>query len=1086
MLRIDGAEAKKVRIGVEFNSPPLSYTNADRTPAGFSAELLPAIQREAGIEFEIVVNSWGFLTAEFQAGRLDALANVTITEERRATMEFSLSHAALHAVTYTRPQATPLRRTAQFRNLKMATLAGTISHAHAVRQRGWGAAVVEFSSWHRMLEAVQKKECDFALVTRALKFEQPDELGLHREFVEDIVHPFHIAVHRGDSILLEQINVALVALQRDGTLNALYEKWISPIEPQPINLRDLRPYIAPLALVGVALAAFLIWQQRINRRLNVQARALRESEDRYRTLVEWSPEPLAIHRGGRVLYVNPAAITLFGAASARDLVGRPTADLIHPDGRAEVLARLAEVARSGQPAPLEQQRFLRLDGTAVELEVQSLCFDYEGAPAVYSSARDITERKRAEIAFRQQADNYRALVDHLPAGIVVHAPDTSIVLSNPMSEHLLGLTKDQMLGKVAIDPVWTFINEDGSEVPLADYPVNRVLDSGQPLKELVFGVRRPDQPDPTWLLCSAYLGLNEHGLTGQVVVTFTDLTERKRAEQRLRLGDQVLRSISQGVVVAKPDGTVVAANAAFTTITGYSEAEILGRDSRLLHGPDTDSASITGIDRARETNTPFAGEILSYRKDGTPFWNEITLSPARDTQGRLTHFIWVIRDITDRLRIEREKTEIEHQLRQSQKLEAIGQLSGGVAHDFNNLLTAILGNASLLQDEAQTPRERQDLLDQIVLAANRAASLTHQLLLFSRREELVHQDVDLNLVLSELMKMLRRILGENIELVLACADEPQFIRADPGMMSQIVVNLSVNARDAMPRGGKLTIRTATVRFSAPAGSTDWTGPERRQVERRQGAGRRQSDPKEFPVNPPPADKKRSGVFTCLTVIDEGVGMTPEVMEHIFEPFFTTKEVGRGTGLGLATVYGIVQQHEGWIEVESQPDAGATFRIYLPRLPEPARPLTPPEPSPSVLLAPGAGELILVVEDEAAVSALLAMVLERAGYQVLCCESGSAALAVWPDCKSRVKLLITDLVMPGGVSGVELARRLRAEAPALRVIAMSGYSATLTHDRADLGPDAVFVPKPFEIHRILELVREQLQLGRGSGAPFAPR
>jgi PAS domain S-box-containing protein len=1083
-LRIDGAEARKVRIGVESNSPPLSFIDANRAPAGFSAELLPAVAQEAGIEFEIVINSWAFLTAEFQAGRLDALANVAFSEERRATMDFSLSHSALHGVTYTHPQAPPLRHTAQFRNLKMATLSGTISHAQAVRQRGWGAQIIEFASWQRMLEAVQKGECDFALVTRALKFEQPDELGLHREFVEDIVHPFHIAVHRGDSRLLEQINAALVALQRNGRLNALYEKWIEPIEPHRVQLRDLMPYVTPLALVGVALAAFLVWQQRINRRLNVQSAALRESEIRYRTLVEWSPEPLAIHREGRVLYVNPAAVTLFGADSARDLIGRPAADRIHPDCRTAVVARFEAVARSGQPAPLARQKFLRLDGTTIELEVQSLCFDYEGAPAVYSSARDITERQRAELAFRQQADNYRALVDHLQAGIVVHAPDTSIELSNPMAEQLLGLTKDQMQGKVALDPVWSFINEDGSAVPLADYPVNRVLASGQPLKDLVIGVRRPDLPDSTWLLCSAYPGLNEQGLTGQVVVTFIDLTARKRAEERLRLGDQVLRSISQGVIVARPDGTVVATNAAVSAITGYAEAEILGRNSRFLDGPATDAATIARIDRAQAAHTELSGEMLGYRKDGSTFWNEFTLSPARDQQGRLTHFIWVIRDISDRLRIEREKAEIESQLRQSQKLEAIGQLSGGVAHDFNNLLTAILGNASLLQDEAQSPAERRELLEQINLAATRAASLTHQLLLFSRREELVHQDLDLNLVLGELMKMLRRILGENIDLALDCAAEPQFIRADPGMMSQIVLNLAVNARDAMPRGGKLIIRTATLRFDAPAGpdaNPVWTGPERRKNP--------DARPREFPAfgaATVTANRKRPGTFTCLTVIDEGVGMTPAIMEHIFEPFFTTKEVGRGTGLGLATVYGIVQQHEGWIEVESQPGGGSTFRVYLPRLPAALPPTAPVAAPAAEPLSTGSGELILVVEDESAVGALLTMVLERAGYEVRCCESGAVALTVWPECKSRVRLLVTDLVMPGGVSGVELARRLRAERPDLRVIAMSGYSATLTHDRADLGPATAFIPKPFEINRILDLVHEQLTLARGSGAPFATR
>ena len=1067
---LDATEPRKVRIGLEHNSPPLSFVTAGGTPAGFSAELLPAVGREAGLVFEPVVNSWSFLLAEFQAGRLDALASVVATAERRATMEFSIAHSSLHAVAYTRPQSAPIRHTGQFKGLKMATLNGTISHAHAVQHGYWGAIPIQFESWRDLLLAVKSGDCDFALNTRRLQFEQPDELGLARGFVDDIVHPFHIAVHRGDARLLEAINAGLAAVQHNGTADGLYAKWIGPVEPHPIRFRDLRPYLGVIAAAGVLLAAFVIWQQRIRRRLNAQATALRESEQRYRTLVEWSPEPLAIHRAGVVLYVNPAAVSLFGATSADTLVGRPALDLVHPESRAAAAERLATVSESGHAAPLTQHRFLRHDGTALAVEVQSLTFNYDGQPAIYTSIRDITERKRAELALRQQADNYRALIDHLQAGIVVHAADTSIVMSNPMAVRLLGLSEDQMRGKTAIDPVWSFINEDESVVPLSAYPVNCVIASGEPLTNRVIGVRRPDRPDPVWLLVSAYPDRNEHGLTGQVVVTFIDLTARKLAEERLRLGDHVLRSISQGVFVARPGGTIIATNAAFTAITGYSEADMHGQTISRLQGPETDGATAARLEQAMANATEFSGELLSYRQDGTQFWNELTLAPAHDAQGRLTHCIGVIRDHTARRRIEREKNEVEHQLRQSQKLEAIGQLSGGVAHDFNNLLTAILGNTALLMDDAQAHPGRQDLLEQVSLAANRAASLTRQLLLFSRQEELVRQELDLNQAIGELVKMLRRILGETIELQLACAPAPQLVNADPGMVSQIILNLAVNARDAMPQGGKLSISTTAIRFDGI--QPVWTGVERRLAERRPGPGRRQTDLKQTPDALAKA-KHRSGLFTCLSVVDQGTGMTPEVMEHIFEPFFTTKEVGRGTGLGLATVYGIVQEHDGWIEVESHPGVGTTFRIYLPRVS--ANALPPPAPAQPIptAQAAGGGELVLVVEDEPAVSTLLQMVLERAGYEVRAFVSGAEALAAWPECQAQSRLLITDLVMPGGVSGVDLVRRARADRPDLRVIAMGGYSATLLNDRNDLGPDVAFIAKPFEIGHVLATVRAQI-------------
>ncbi|MBI3886714.1 MAG: MASE1 domain-containing protein [Opitutae bacterium] len=423
------------------------------------------------------------------------------------------------------------------------------------------------------------------------------------------------------------------------------------------------------------------------------------------------------------------------------------------------------------------------------------------------------------------------------------------------------------------------------------------------------------------------------------------------------------------------------------------------------------------------------------------------LQPANPGHPPVMHGL--IHDITARKLLE-------EQLRQSQKLDSIGQLAGGIAHDFNNLLTAILGNTSLLRAGGATPAEQAASLEQIALAGNRAAELTRQLLLFSRQQAPDKHVLDLNDTVTQMAKILGRILGEQVRLQLQCAPQPQPVLADSGMLGQILLNLAVNARDAMPGGGRLTLRTGHVADTdGPRPSFD---PPALALHRRVGLAR---------VAEPGF---RPGEYTCLSVSDEGCGMTPEVLARIFEPFFTTKDVGGGTGLGLATVYGIAQQHQGWIEVDSQPGRGSTFRLFLPRPLAPIQAAPVPSTPPS---AAGQRETILLVEDEATVRSLLQTVLTRAGYRVIDSPSGAAALLLWPAHRAEIRLLLTDIVMPDGVSGTDLAQRLLAEQPALKVILMSGYHPGSDRQLAALGPDVEFIAKPFPPDAILQLVQKQL-------------
>ena len=531
-----------------------------------------------------------------------------------------------------------------------------------------------------------------------------------------------------------------------------------------------------------------------------------------------------------------------------------------------------------------------------------------------------------------------------------------------------------------------------------------------------------------------------------------------------------------GYCTVSHEGLILQANLTAAKLLGKARGELVKQPlAQFISSEDQASYHLL---RAQLAALPTAGsgqsaetqscELRMTRSDQTQLWVHLAAIAAQDADGTPVIRL-VLGDVSERKRAEQEKAAVEAQLRQSQKLDAIGQLAGGIAHDFNNLITAILGNADMLQEYRHFSAQQQEMLQQISQAGNRASALTRQLLLFSRRGEPVRHDLDLNQVVAEMLKMLRRILGENINLQLNFAPKPQYVHADSSMLDQVLLNLAVNARDAMPEGGKLSIGTESVTFKADhatASLTEWHG-----TKQRQGYARRLSN---LPVSDPalPSESRaRPGDFTCLTVVDEGMGMAPELMAHIFEPFFTTKQAGRGTGLGLATVYGIVQQHLGWIEVESRPGTGTTFRVYLPRVTSvlgAANPIVVAQPD----LA-GRGELLMIVEDETSVRTILRILLERAGYRVLECASGAAALVLWAKHRADIKLLVTDMVMPGAFGGVQLAQKLLKERPDLKVIITSGYSSTLSKDRNKFDVEIAFIPKPFEQKNVLSVVRAQL-------------
>jgi two-component system, cell cycle sensor histidine kinase and response regulator CckA len=513
-----------------------------------------------------------------------------------------------------------------------------------------------------------------------------------------------------------------------------------------------------------------------------------------------------------------------------------------------------------------------------------------------------------------------------------------------------------------------------------------------------------------------------------------ELLESQVIDEAHQLQGKAFDAFLQGVTITdpnRPGNPIVYANEGFTRLTGYGRDEVLGRNCRFLQGKDTSAEAVGAIRDAIRAARPCFVEVLNYRKDGTPFWNALSIAPITE-DGQLTHFVGVQTDITA-------FKQMEFQLRQSQKMEAIGHLAGGVAHDFNNLLTVINGCCELLRINHGVRDDATPLVDEIHRAGERAATLTRQLLAFSRKTVLQPRVLPLNDLVTDFQKMIGRLIGEDIDLATDFRADPGLVRVDPGQMEQVLMNLVVNARDAMPKGGTVTIGTREVFLD-----DDYV--------------RRFED-------------LRPGRYVLVTVNDTGCGMDKATLSRMFEPFFTTKPVGKGTGLGLAMVYGILKASGGHVAVESEKGRGTTFNLFLPAVDEPETSAL----APSRYVQPGGTETVLLVEDEDGVRKLARQALEARGYRVLEASDGEMALDLCREHPGEIDLLLSDVVMPR-MSGRELREHVIAMSPNTRVLFTSGYTddAVLRHGVSE--SESEFLQKPFSIHALLRKVREVLDRG----------
>lgn len=619
-----------------------------------------------------------------------------------------------------------------------------------------------------------------------------------------------------------------------------------------------------------------------------------------------------------------------------------------------------------------------------------------------------TERQHlaAEEALRRSEEQFRLITENTRDLICLLDLDGNLLYAAPSFSQVLGIPADSLLGS-ACGPL---VHPDDGRA------FKETLHESLFFRETRTAELRFRHSDGHWIPFETAVShiFNEQGRPQRALLVSRDTTDRKRAEREIRKLAAFPRFNPNPVLEFAADGSLTYFNDA---------AQEMARSLKKNHPQSIlplNTANVVRMCLASgqaklQLTTNVAGRILSW-----------SFFPV--VNNRVVHCY--AEDATERLNLEA-------QLRQAQKMDSVGQLAAGVAHDFNNILTIIQGHAGLLKGVPGLDTMLLDSAKQISLAAERAANLTRQLLMFSRKQIMQPQLLNMNDAIENLSKMLRALVGEPVELRRTLGEKLPPIYADPGMMEQIIVNLSVNARDAMPRGGVLTITTERVSLS----------PE--QATRHPDA--------------------REGEFVCLNVADTGHGMDGATLSHIFEPFFTTKEIGKGTGLGLATVYGIVKQHQGWIEVESAVGRGTAFRIFLP---SPAHAISS-EQLEKPKSVPGGNETILVVEDESALRELVHEILEKRGYHVLEAANGVEAMRVWAENKDKVDLLLTDMMMPEGMSGRELAERILDERPGTRVIYSSGYSMDVFAEEADFCDSSNFLQKPYDPETLIRMVRESL-------------
>jgi len=802
---------------------------------------------------------------------------------------------------------------------------------------------------------------------------------------------------------------------------------------------EVRPWRDDIGNVG----GIIIFSEDITARKHAEE-SLLESEARFRTLVEEAPEALFVHSDGHVKYVNPAFLDLMGAATPEDLLDRDITLIIPPEYHEAAPNHIKRQKETGMRMPFLEREYLRMDGSRVPVETSTVFIKFQGCDAHLVFVRNISERKEIEGRLLKSEELYRIVSDFTYDWEYWMGTDGRFRYISPSVERITGYSVSDF-------------QEDSGLICRIIHPQDRhrmeahisaIQDRNVDEQNLEYRIVTKSGEErwlshvciPIALADGTYMGRRASN---------RDITEEKKTESDLKKSEEFYRLLAENAsdviwLFDVATGRFTYVSPSVERLLGYTAEEVVGQTlGQFLPSDAYRSISETLQERIEryqlgdESRKVLTTEVDQLRKDGSLVSTEMVTTLLADEMRQVKMIIGVTRNITERKQMEKEGEKLQGQLLQAQKMESVGRLAGGVAHDFNNMLGVILAHSELAILGIDPSQRLHAHIREIKKAAERSASLTRQLLAFARKQIISPRVIDLNEVVEGTLKMLRRLIGEDIDLAWLPGEISFQVKMDPSQIDQLLANLCVNARDAISGVGKVTIETRNVSLDAEYCATN---------------------PGFLP-----------GEYVLLAVSDNGCGMNKETLNKLFEPYFTTKELGKGTGLGLATVYGIVNQNGGFINVYSEQGNGSTFKIYLPRYRGETETLQQEEPTEPV---PRGQETILLVEDEPQMLEVTKMMLQNQGYTVLATSRPKEAIRLAKQHKGKIDLLVTDVVMPA-LSGKDLAKQLLSHYPDLKCLFMSGYTADTIAHHGVLDEGVHFIQKPFSIKDIAVKVREVL-------------
>ncbi len=1038
-------------IGGDFDYPPFEYIDELGHPAGYNVALTKAIAAEMGLNVHIKLDKWGDIRQGLQNGEIDAIQGMFYSPQRDIEFDFSQPHTMIHHVGVVRKgECSPPEQLEDLAAMRLVVMAGDIMHDFSVEHH-LDENLLTVATQEQALEEVLHGHADCALVARLpalywIKKNEWQDLEVGHKSL--LTSQYCYAVPKGEHALLSELSEGLQVLDDNGEYHHIYQHWLSVYDEPSSSFSTILKYSAILILpLLIALFGSLIWSRQLKREVAARTADLQRNQAILKAAMDNSLAGIAIAEApdAKLSFVNEAGWRIYGkdyksVDDCKEDEKLATQWLIYhldgsPFGKDE--GPLAQAVLYGKSSSAEhifkldsgEERFIWANASPLYNAQQQVV----AGIAVYL---DITDRVQSDMALRESEERFRSLTEQSTDLIAVTDMNGVIVYVSPASQSIFSIAPEAMMGRHFTD----FLDE--SHINKALDAFRETMGSGGKLVGFELLMKRYDGTVFTGELNGS---LFSAGAMYGTLVVIRDISDRKKAEEALRESEQRFRALADhipGIIyLCKNDSryTMLYLNDAIETMVGYNKNLFL--DDQLsftdLYHPDDLDNIYRDVDEAVAKKEPFHLTYRMQHSDGRWLWWE-EFGAGIFENDKLLFLEGFITDITDRKQVEEERSKLQTQLLQSQKLESVGRLAGGVAHDFNNMLQTILGNCELASMNSNLSSELEGLLSEIKGAAYQSANLTRQLLAFARQQTIAPKVLDLNDTVSGMLKMLRRLIGEDINLAWMPGADLWKTKMDPTQINQILANLSVNARDALDGVGKITIETRNVLLDEEfcSGLTD--------------------------VEP--------GDYVRLAVSDTGTGIKSEYLSDIFEPFFTTKKQGEGTGLGLATIYGIVKQNNGHITVDSILGEGTTFTIYFRRF------QTDSDEGPDAQLQEpivGGTETILLVEDDAAILRIGKRMLNGLGYTVLAAHSPNEAIHLVQDYTQEIHLIISDVVMPQ-MNGSELMNKLLEIRPGLKSLFMSGYTADIIAKRGVLDEGINFMKKPFTVKLLSEKVREAIE------------